>query len=248
MTDNKQIIIASDTNQSAEEYLKKDVTLPQWLLDNLPDFTKHYCLKYNADSKFYVLTHPDGTIQNFSDILSAYDYARSRNHDVLIDENVPEYNNGFIFVPHDGMSQIIFSNSYDMRLNVIKDTYKMAMLAISNYKKNRNDFLTAYNFINLHPAFWVKYKNGMNNNVETVGKTFGWKTSHASSILIEPAQEPDGSIIWRIETGGHVPPDYSEHYYDFRLDAEAATVEECFIQLANKVYNLFSATGVPLEE
>lgn len=214
--------------------------LPEWLQKELPDPSAPATISYDKDTSTYVLVDDDGTSRSFDNLEKAYDAERSAV-DVVISEDVPESDDyGFITVPtHDRHHSVrmLFSRSDDDRVLSLVQEYEAFLQVASEYRDDSENFAKAYSFVSAHPAFWTRGR-GLGNE-----RAFDWTTYDFNIPHFEVALHDNGSHSWFIESGAHVPPDYTEHYHDLRLDVYGETPEACVLELAKKLDKFFNDDG-----
>lgn len=214
--------------------------LPAWLLAELPDRKAPALLLYK-DNK-YTSISPDNQEKTFDSIDEAYDYIKKDLElEVEFDESLPEYKkNGRIRgkTTENGIRALI-SFTDDSRLKKLEQEYEYFLEIAKEYSENPNDFEICYNFVNTHPAFWIRPLKRNLWHWETYGHCAG----HKGRLTLEPFFHEDGTYLWKIETGEHVYPEYDECYYNYRLDAFGNTVEEAFIESARLINKFFNNDG-----
>lgn len=117
---------------------------------------------------------------------------------------------------------------------LLQEAYASWLNFYREWQENKDDFLSAYYFIDQHPAFWTRLKHE---------KTFQWHTADGRPDTIIPCRDDTGQVCISLETGGHVEPAYTEHYHDYRLDVTEPTFEEAIVALAKRVDEIFDETG-----
>lgn len=213
------------------------VTIPPWLAHALPTVTEPATIDYHEGE--YICYLPHGEHHFFHDLASAYDYL-GETHEVEFTDRVPELrNNPF---DHRMVFGDVNSNTGTERLYIsMPDAVKRDHIAadlLSSYHREQefvqypHDFVSAYNYVKAHPAFWVKPVND---------SSFMWERE--TCFYVEPLSTDTG-YVWTIEHGGSVPPEYTTHYHDIRLDSSGDTVEEAYIAFAHRVYECFQWDGV----
>lgn len=207
--------------------------LPSWLEPLVPEVSEPAVISYENET--YVVNDPNGNKTLFNNLEEAYDTSKSTN-DVVIDESVPEYNDFFISVPckDNNYNRVLFSFSDYDRLGVLENSYSIFLELAEKYHNNPSDFFLSYNFVTSHPAFWTRRDEE---------KTFDWNGDYSQNVWMSPIKGEDGNIVWMLEAGSHIEPDYTSHYHDLRLDVYAPTVEDGYIQLAALVSKFFYDDG-----
>lgn len=121
---------------------------------------------------------------------------------------------------------------------LLQEDYRSWLTFYQEWKESPEDFLSAYRFIEQHPAFWTRLKHE---------KTFMWHTSDGMPITIIPRRDDKGQVCISLETGGHVEPAYTDHYHDYRLAVTEPTFEEAIVALAKRVDEIFDEAGCERE-
>jgi len=218
--------------------------LPEWLKKELPEPQLPSVISWTEEDGYIVFDEIHEETDNFETLEEAYDFTENYlKTEVIFDESIPELNeennNNFsrmLFgTPDDrGNSRLLFSSPDKQKIEDLEEVYENFLNLAEKYYNNKNDFMTAYDFVDTHPAFWVKL-------LKDKEKTFLWETeSHCIKIWSMPIKNDD-NMFWALETGMHIDPDYVEHYHDWRIDASGSTIEEAYINLAaniDKYYNL----------
>lgn len=100
--------------------------------------------------------------------------------------------------------------------------------------ENQDDFLSAYSFLVGHPAFWTRQSKDHPND---------WNTDHGVSTMWTYPTSKGGKVLWMMETGGAVRPDFLHRYHDLRLDVYAKSYEKAIVKTAKKVHKFFGLDG-----
>lgn len=107
---------------------------------------------------------------------------------------------------------------------------------VRNWIENQDDFMSAYFFLQGHPAFWKRPRPEEYPNE--------WSTDEGvSTIWSFPTRRDDGSICMMMETGSMVPPERKNRYHDLRLDTYEDTYEKGIIATAKVVHKFFDLDG-----
>lgn len=103
------------------------------------------------------------------------------------------------------------------------------------YIAEPDNVVLAYEFIQYHPAFWYRYRDGHKND---------WSTEDGhKSVWVYPTFNKEGNLVVMLEHGSTVSPEYKEHYHDFRLDVWGTSFEDAYVQLAKLVHKFFYLDG-----
>lgn len=227
----------------------EEVRLPGWIKDQLPKFKEPYHCSYQDGQ--YAVTTPKNETLLFPTLLEAYQNI-PRGEDFELDEaTVPEVikaggAGSLISVrdPERNAYILIFSNTDKDRVRLLESEYEYFLRTAEDYRTNPNSFPLAYTFIDTHPAFWFRRNSK---------KDYSWITNeHARRLWVVPSfkTQPNGDVVtetWMLEAGASVPPAYTSHYHDLRLDVYAPTLEEGYVQLAALVDKFFDDEGIEKE-
>lgn len=218
--------------------------LPEWLQKELPELRKETVLSYEGNQ--YVVTYPDDTKENFSELEEAYDSVDSKEYNLYLDESLPGYDGSGMFFgevdENKGTGRLMMSFTDKDHYDSLVEEYEEFLQVAKEYDNNSNDFVNSYKFVNQHPAFWVRGTNE---------KTFDWATaSHAeygkAKLTLSMIKKDDKPHFWCIETGQHQDPEYIYRYLDPRLESHGDTVEEAFITLASLIKKFFNNDGTEI--
>lgn len=236
-----------------DDYLD-DVVLPQWLADMTPEPRPDVTIDY-VDGKYTVHNPVQNTTQEFDDLGTAY----NSNYDNVMDDeqlggitftdNLPEVKENplrkrmiSIASDHPRLNQVLISSTDRKSLKILKCTYKDWLSTYEEYVNNPDDLMTSYEFIDQHPAFWLREK--INKESSKPSDRYGWSTSgFAMRLSHQPRRAEDGSVVHTMETGGHVPPKYDELYHDIRLDVCTNSYDSAIIEMASLVHKFFNPDG-----
>ncbi|MEB4799392.1 hypothetical protein [Acinetobacter soli] len=222
--------------------------LPDWLLEQLPQMTEPAILSLR-DTKL-VVTYPDRT-ETIHDSLNDVQYQihHVKLTDLQILPEVYQYfgedkeNGGLFFKTSKHLSSRLSSYTDQNKFEHLQSALQTAFENEQAYLTNPTDFLTAYRFIDTHPAFWT---------VTGDLPSWHWNTRGHCQNVYHGAynDEDDGKLVIYLETGSHLNKAedggklYQEHYHDYRLDVWADTFEQAFIELAAMVYKFFDHQGI----
>lgn len=238
----------------------ENANIPQWLKEELPVVEKPMQIGYNENQQ-YVLFDTDGTtiVEEFDDLEAAYDKAKQGlKAKVIFHQNLPEVeaksNRGLSWVnsngtgmvtglPKDnnsyGGGRIFFPSSDQDDVQSLERIYERFLQLAEKYVDSKDDFMTAYNFVDSHPAFWTRFNSE---------KTFRWNTDgHCHKMYIVPFKN-DETIFWDIETGLHIAPEYTNLYHDYKIDANGETIEQAYINLASNIYKQYNLDGTSKDD
>jgi hypothetical protein len=227
----------------------KDVVLPQWLRDELPERLPVTYLYWSAKKDTFRFSHVDYSYEDaieFNTIVEAYDYGCElrKQYDVALDSSVDGHGGrltqvGFMCDAHDNtgnyrvLSNLTSENIEDM----LKHDYLEWLTEISvDYNTDPEDFLKAHKWLSHHPLFWVK---------GTKEKSFHWATDMGldkMSVNVWANSETGKPVIF-IEHGQHHEAGYTNYYHDTRIFVREETYEKAIVAMAKKVNAIFDLDG-----
>lgn len=213
--------------------------LPQWLLDELPEPRKETTLIYENEQ--YGIRDVNNHETFYSSLEEAYDSVDCKNTNLAFAKNIPDNNDGIFFgeIGESGTGRLFMALTDQDHYDMLVDDYEEFLKIAKEYENDYENFVLAYNFVDKHPAFWIRTKNE---------KTLTWLTdghvnTHNGCLMLDMIVEDDGSHYWQIETGQHVQDSYTERYLDVSLTSTGLSAEEAFIELARKIYDKFDMDG-----
>lgn len=228
----------------------EDFNLPEWLKKELPKPQEPSILSYTENEGYISTTH-EGANETFDTIEEAYDYITNiLKTEVTFDESLPEKNdkdialhNTMLFIKskeEQNFSRALMSHTDEEKIESLEESYVEFLKIAEKYENNREDFMTCYEFVDSHPAFWHK--------ISTKEK-FYWETyGYCQKIWSYPmSNEDNNTFYWSLEAGMHVEPEYVEHYHDWRIDSSGETIEKAYIKLAKNVYKYYNLDGTENE-
>lgn len=237
------------------------VDLPEWVHSFAHLARPTATIKYvPKDNHFSVTRSDNGSVTFFESFEKAYD-SIGRNVDAILHKNITKGVEGDWLGFHafsikgtgdrEGRNRL-FISSGDEDTNkwlVSLAYYKWLDFIVPNYDTNPNDWLTAYHFIDLHPAFWTRHSRGGDSGYTP--PAYEWDTeSGIDKIDMWVTQTSSGNNRIVLETGGHVPSlmgnddlDYSTRYADWTLTTSAPTFEKAVVKLAKKIREAFELNG-----
>lgn len=229
-------IVTNEQHKSVSD----SVTLPDWILPHLPEVRPPASVSYDGG---YVITYPNGdTIRREGTGYEAYRFLREQGESVEVLSHGPDlgrsgFNKILFTVAEEGSgeSYLLLNHTDKDSLRALKISYYAAQRCIERYRENPGSFWSSYDLVATHPAFWTR---------ESDQPTFHWNTAtHAEELLLTPMRGEASEVRWDIETGPHIPPDYTSRYLDYRLTVSAPSVEEAYVQLAAQIVKLFNDDG-----
>jgi hypothetical protein len=211
--------------------------LPTWLEDALGEPVEPHLLW--TDTKRFILSHPDEPDQFFDDVEKAYDSVDSAA--VRIDASLLDQDFGFYTVPTSSKSgthrMLMGHDDYSTLWSLEEDLHNFLDVLYTRYVKDPTSFIAAYDFLDYHPAFWIRHKQ-----YEPIARQ-GWSTDKAVARMQIYPRGLNVGHTFVIEYGEHATPDYTQTYFDDELMDNAATYEELILDAARNVENLFWPTG-----
>lgn len=249
----KGVTITTMTNDMQNEDTgtpapREGVRLPEWFLANLPEHLPHSLISY-ADGEFHwsydLSSHP--TVQ------AAYDHARQFKDvtQVNLDKSLEGHGGHFpggelgwmFFCDKDENTprpRLLTSSSTEETVEAYSESYENWLTVLTpTYYSNPDNFVTAYQWLSSHPAFWVK---------SGAEKSFEWDTEYGlSDVSISVYLDDDGKTVVFLEHGIHLE-DYTGHFHDPRIFAMSETFEESIILMGKKVRKAYGLDGTELPE
>jgi len=244
------------------------VTLPGWLLKELPPILKPAKFDWNEAENSYVLRHPDGSVEKLDpDILEAQrlanaDFKLTKRAIAKALEQYPGSKNhlGFLSIknPGGGYYTMVGSMTDARRMDILLGDYACSQEAYQIWLKEPNSFINAWRILDRHPAFWVRDFKKLYYEPIRRSDLWDWRASGlCQELYIEPYTSKNGKVQITIEAGSHVESAqnwinhqeiqidgyYEDHYHDVRLDTVAKSFEKAIIKLARKVNKIFNNEG-----
>ena len=243
--------------------------VPAWLDELLPDVGTPAL--FGIENGEYFLSQsnviPNTAYSTMSttnlgeDLAGAYNKARKITPDFVFSEEVLEQNetlgNSVLVPAEDGMLQWCGSFTDRDRLGLIEYVWHNFQKLDLQWRRKPN-FLNSYNWLNGHPAFWVRASNHFDKTINP----WEWKTNgflrDGKAVHLD-VMEHDGDAVFAFEAGAHVPDGrewiaednthiiitgvYQTHYRDLRMDVYADSYEDGIIKLAVLVDKFFNIDG-----
>lgn len=236
----------SDEELSYEE-IADAVVLPEWLEAQLPEAPEVAEINYHEDKAHYSVSYPNGKgSRGWHKLRDVLGFLREGPYDAEVITHGPDVEptfGGFTEIgPATHGIRILLNFTARDKLRLLKYEYYVSQDLLAEYRDNPTGFWESYSVVDTHPAFWVRE--------EGEGRTLTWQhQGHAHRLWASPLPSGDDSnVVWTLETGSHIAPDYYHHYHDPRLDVEAPTIEEAYIQLAALVVKFFHDDGTERED
>jgi hypothetical protein len=215
--------------------------LPAWLAEVLPKPRASYVIGKNSEGA-YTLTGPRGGVKTFATPAEAYDdvpKGKPKRFD-------PSFHDGvFWFETLEGQdtARILMAFTDEEHIEGLEEEYEAFRKAAKRYRKDPQDFLKAFTFLNRHPAFWIFTPLADDKH------SYTWGTDGAVSRFHFLAFKRKGRLTLSFELGEHVKTDsYRSTYFDPELIVHAKTYEKLVLKLARKVDNTFRLDGSRRDE
>jgi hypothetical protein len=252
--------ITEEEIEAYKQLLVEKISLPSfYTFDERPDLFKINILPDDAHAYRVEVTDEAGNVVDITDpydVVSAYEYVDHElkkdlvftGHVYLIpsNENRKKNNNpsvdlsnviyrGMVTVPSTGKNvRALLTSPHDTKVWLAVTHYYRFLKLTVEYEKNPNDFVTAYNWVDYHPAFWTRYTADSNH----------WNIANNSKVWVGVGVHEDSRKPYiMLEHGAAVPDERTSTYHDLRLDVYEDTYEEAFIALAAKVHKFFDVDG-----
>jgi len=234
------------------------IALPDWLEALLPEERKPLVLRAErAERNNFIpalaLDSPGGgSTRYFFTVEDLVESKRLDDHDLLIDSTALElFGDGKSYIEYDpgkkGYHGFLMSYTDAKRRQSLEQSYRHFLEALSRYEENQEDFYGAWNFVDSHPAFWTAH--------ELENYPWHWETSGYCSKIHQHVALGQRGLTFSLSGGGHTEretahnrPAYSEHYGDWRLEAQGGTFEEAMVDFAHRVWLSFDSEGNSLSE
>lgn len=189
------------------------------------------------DGKVFTATGLKGEYVNIKDM---YDVLEKLNgdSDFIFDEsvgNAPGVSSMGEMVFVDNKNQDILLGYLNPDTNAYFSYYRFLSLA-KEWLDNQENAMLAYNFINLHPAFWYRDTNERYQ--------YDWITTGGQKTMdIWVSDDDKGRMVVSLEHGEAVNPERNYHAHNSRLDIYAYSFEDAYIKMAKAVHRLFDLSG-----
>jgi len=234
------------------------LALPRWLEAVLPEEKEPLILRAERPERnnfipTLALDSPGGGSTTY--FYSVEDLVASKKldgHDLLIDPSALElFGSGKGHLKYDpgkeGYHGFLMSYTDARRRKALEQGYGHFLEALTAYEENSEDFYSAWNFVDSHPAFWTAH--------EIESYPWHWETTGYCSKIRQHVSRGKRGFRVELSGGGHVEhstahgrPAYSEHYGDWRLEAQGGTFEEAMVDFAHRVWLSFDSEGNSLSE
>lgn len=230
------------------------LALPRWLESLLPEEKDPLVLRAETENgrSVLVLEHPGGAMSFFSTVEELVESKELEQGDLLIDATaLAIFGEGKSYLEYDpkreGYHGFLMSYTDARRRAALEQSYGYFLDRLRSYEENQEDFYSAWSFVDSHPAFWTAH--------ELKKHPWHWETAGYCSKIRQYVSEGKRGLTVFLSGGGHVDhetahnrPAYSEHYGDWRLEAQGGTFEEAMVDFAHRVWLSFDREGNSLSE
>jgi hypothetical protein len=114
--------------------------------------------------------------------------------------------------------------------NLVADDYYEYLKAAKHFLRHPKNFEAAHSWLTKHPAFWLNDNRG----IQDIFYIYAFKPE---------VIRHKGKTVVRLEVGSAVEPERTQHYFDYKLAAEAKTYEKAVIKLAAKMLHQNNIDG-----
>lgn len=204
---------------------------------NFPHPPKEYKILRKGPGEF-VIDDVDESDATFSLASEAYDYIVNRldGKPVFGDLDSPDdkskLRGGMYF--EDETHRILISVSFEEKLKLLRHSYSEFLKFTEHYRSHSDDWVVAYEWLDIHPAFWSRSEANSSHWRTDGGMVGRWESVHRNE---------DGTAGVMFEHGGTVFPIGTHHYHDTDLDTYSTGLEQAFIDYARKVDKHFNLDG-----
>lgn len=188
----------------------------------------------------------DGTAdvtEYFRSLKEAYNWAIKKDYLVVIDDAARagyESIGGMVFdndADERGTKQLFLTHDMQLYIDIVKDSFDTFLKLDRAWRRNKNSFFHAYQWLNHHPAYWTRFEK----------MPWSWETEEGMmhvSMYVYKKTAREVSIV--LETGIPEMPRWSNiKFFDPTLTVKAPTYEQAIIALARKIDSEYGITGEP---
>lgn len=202
-------------------------------------------ITWHSDTKEYTALGKDGLEYSWERLSNAYRELEKMGFDAEFDESVlssPEVESSLgtdmIFMKPERKgapsAEVLLGPVDSDRIDFYH--YYSFLQTAKAYLEDPSDFLRSYQFLRMHPAFWVRPK------AET--HPYYWSTDGGvASADLSVTQDKEGQVVICLEHGASVRPERTMRCHDPRLDVYAPTFEQAIIELAGLTHKFFFLDG-----
>ncbi len=157
--------------------------------------------------------------------------------DFSVIDNVKYLGKKSLTIRRDGKSssRLLLSHTSQDDEHHIKSNYIGFLRTVETYLTDPDNFLSSWDFINLHPALWHRWD---------AKKDTSWVTDNGvAKMWIQPTLNENGVLVFMMEAGAAVAPERTSHYHDLRLDVWGSSYEDGIVQTAALLHKFFNVDG-----
>lgn len=224
-----------------EEIPLEDIALPAWLEESIPEVRTPVMLQKDGE-RFYGVFPDERETGRFTSIEDALDFIEGKDDGRGVEFSAEfteeEQSESRVFTRR-GRFRWLRPDSH--RLMFLRVKLRDAKYRHEAYVADPENIYLAYTFIVRHPALWVKQYHRYDTDPAT--PLWDWEADNARSLYFAPITATNGNVLWGLEGGAHVEPDYTSRYHDVRLDTYADTMEGAYIGFAKKLNQYFDWNG-----
>lgn len=220
------------------------------------DVRLHYGTKVHiqvVDGKYLILE----TDESYEEFQAAYEAAHSHDSSALtffsvaeiVRTNPKRYKNFSAAVLDSKTRRMFFSYDESDNRELLLGDYLYFRRMAKKYRKDKNNFYKAYNFLMYHPLFWR-----LEGEIAKTGRV-SWNTNQGLEHAWHSVyKDKNGKVVHTLEVGKYLseeveykgeaftlPARLSCH--DSMLDVIGLTYEEAVILLAKRVYKNYNSSG-----
>lgn len=215
------------------------VELPGWLVDTFPVVVDEPFTVFAVDG-VVKSDHPDFPVfGSVSEAFSVFDFA---DIPFVFDSSLEGVEGSFVFgegtfyvlnEASTSPNRLLMSHPVKNRIEDLREIYAEWLNdVVPAYVADSTDFMKSYDFVNNHPAFWLKSSGPAS-----------WETDYGCGQVDVSAYMYDGKPVVLLETGMHIAPDFTSRYLDTDIVSHASTFEEAYVLLASKVFAHYNLDG-----
>jgi hypothetical protein len=240
-TEDESQMYNSEEYEAYKEKILNNIELPSFY--TFDDFKPIYTLDLTKTKEDYTVQILDETgkliDQSFEYFADAYSYIeKDLKGDVEFSKTTRELMGGTLNYqepPKAGRpvtNTMYFSRTWKDTVLLAKTHYFHFLKIAKQYETNPRNFPLAWNFINGHPAFWIRNAN-----------TNNWKLYTNAYITMNVFGSSTGEAEVTLEHGG-ANTDRTAHYGGYsELEVSAESYESAIIMLARAVHKTFNYDG-----
>jgi hypothetical protein len=205
-------------------------------LISFPRPPKEYKILRKGAGEFIIEDYNDDATFNLAS--EAYDHiskqleANPTFDDLSSIDDQSKLRGGMYF--EDGTHRLLISVSFEGKLNLLRHSYSEFLKFTEYYRAHSDDWVAAYQWLDIHPAFWHRKDSDAPHWSTSGGMAGRWESVHRNE---------DGTAGVMFEHGGTVFPQGTHHYHDTDLDTYSNGLEQAFVDYARKVDEHFNLDG-----